>query len=230
MRDKSWSRRRPSSTIAAAMAQALSDARNAGTAVTSGAQTGFDIDTAGLLDGNTIHSPIPTRRPASSTHHASSGSTIPPRLPLSNTATADPQRRGDRHRFLRRHGVGRRARLNASSTAWCSSPIRPARTCASSTTAPPTIRRSTRFERPRRRRPASPSGGGELPFFTDAASHYTGAITSAGSQSRRACRPHRRQHARCSPIRPSSSCIKPGTATGDPTRPNFIYDQLTTAR
>ena len=36
------------------MARALSDRTVAGTAVTSGAQSGFDIDLAGLLNGNSV--------------------------------------------------------------------------------------------------------------------------------------------------------------------------------
>ena len=40
--------------IAAAMARALSDRTVDGTAVTSGAQSGFDVDLGSLLDGNTV--------------------------------------------------------------------------------------------------------------------------------------------------------------------------------
>ena len=71
-------------------------------------------------------------------------------------------------------------------------------------------------------------GSGPLPFFTDGPSPYTGAITSLGTQSvgfagRIAVNPALLGD-------PSKLVLyDASTAAGDPTRPNFIYQQLTGA-
>ena len=76
--------------IAAAMASSLSDATIAGSAATSGAQAGYDIDTANLLDGNRINLTW-TDTTTGQQHHV----TIvrvddPAALPLSDDITAMP--------------------------------------------------------------------------------------------------------------------------------------------
>jgi flagellar hook-associated protein 1 FlgK len=71
-------------------------------------------------------------------------------------------------------------------------------------------------------------GTAELPLFTDGSSPYTGAITARGSESiglaqRIAVNP-------AVAADPSSLVVfQPGTAAGDSTRPDFIYQQLTGA-
>ncbi|MBI4273693.1 MAG: flagellar hook-associated protein FlgK, partial [Rhizobiales bacterium] len=71
-------------------------------------------------------------------------------------------------------------------------------------------------------------GSAELPFFTDAATTYSGFINSVG--------PQRLGFAGRITVNdalladPSLLVIyQAGTSIGDPTRPNFIYDQLTGA-
>ena len=93
------------------------------------------------------------------------------------------ERQGGRHRFFRRHGLGRSRRSTPRSPrpAWWRR-TRPARRCACSTTAPATPSTSMRCRR-RRPRPSLTGGACELPFFTDGSQLYTGAITSFGSQS-----------------------------------------------
>lgn len=77
--------------IAAVMASALSDKTTAGTAATSGAQTGFDVDLAGLSAGNVINL---TYTDATGTHNVSivrvDDSSA---LPLSDSATVNPNDR-----------------------------------------------------------------------------------------------------------------------------------------
>jgi flagellar hook-associated protein 1 FlgK len=71
-------------------------------------------------------------------------------------------------------------------------------------------------------------GGAELPFFTDGTQPYTGAITALGSQSigfagRISINP--------ALLADPSKLVayQAGTDAGDSTRPDFIYQQLTTA-
>ena len=75
MRDESWCRRRPSSTRSPArLARALSDRTVAGTPVTSGAQAGFDVDLAGLINGNSVQLDLHRQRERHAAHsHAGSG-------------------------------------------------------------------------------------------------------------------------------------------------------------
>ncbi|EJW09648.1 Flagellar hook-associated protein FlgK [Rhodovulum sp. PH10] len=76
--------------FAAAMSRALSDVTTDGTAVTSGAQAGFDVDVAGLQAGNSVKvSWIDNGTGA--THTATLVRVDDPNaLPLSNTLTPDP--------------------------------------------------------------------------------------------------------------------------------------------
>lgn len=76
--------------LAAQMALALSQETLDGTATTSGAATGFDVDTSSLLSGNTIHLTY-TDTPAGTVHNVTIVKVMDPTvLPLSNDATADP--------------------------------------------------------------------------------------------------------------------------------------------
>src|SRR5581483_2214132 len=71
------------------------------------------------------------------------------------------------------------------------------------------------------------SGGStSLPFFTDATSPYTGAITSLGSQSVGFAG---RIVVNAALLADPSKLVvyQSGGFTGDPARPNFIYDRLT---
>ena len=104
--------------FAAAMASALSDKTTAGTAVTAGAQSGFDIDIGSSVGRQHDHHQLHGCRQRHS------------RTPLTLVRVDDPvgaaavqqrdhrsQRHGGRHRLLRRHGLGdhadqRRARRN----------------------------------------------------------------------------------------------------------------------
>jgi flagellar hook-associated protein 1 FlgK len=74
------------------------------------------------------------------------------------------------------------------------------------------------------------SGGAELPFFLDANSPYTGAITSVGPQSLGfAGRITVNAGLVADPSRLVVFQTSPLTPAGDATRPNFIYDRLTNA-
>ena len=106
--------------IAAAMARALSDRTVGGTAATSGAQSGFDIDLAGLLNGNSVR--LTYTDTGTNTQHTVTLVRVddPAALPLPDTADHRPQRPRHRPRFLRRARLDRepaRGRLPADAAA-----------------------------------------------------------------------------------------------------------------
>ena len=76
--------------LAASMSSALSDQTTSGTAATSGAQSGFDLDLSGLQTGNVVHVSY-TDSITGQTHNLSLVRVDDPSvLPLSNSATVDP--------------------------------------------------------------------------------------------------------------------------------------------
>ena len=101
-------------------------------------QTGFDVDTAGLLNGNRIN--LTYTDTVTNTQHQVSIVRVddPAALPLEQHGDRRSERRGGRRRFLRRACLGRQPSSTRSSAPGCNSPIRPARRCRCWTTAPPT--------------------------------------------------------------------------------------------
>lgn len=74
------------------------------------------------------------------------------------------------------------------------------------------------------------SGSPQLPFFTDRASFYTGAITGAASQiTGLAGRIQVNAALLADPSKLTTYSTSPATPAGDTTRSDFIYDQLTSA-
>lgn len=213
-------------SLAAAMAKALSDETVSGSAVTAGAQSGFDIDTAGLLDGNTINLTYTDLQ--TNTQHRVTIVRVddPSALPLDNSATADPNdevigidfsgglaavasqlnaRFGGRLQFSNPAGSTLRILDDGAGNLADVDAVSMTRTATSLS-----------------------GGGGPLAFFTDGANPYTGALTGVGNQNlgfagRIAVNP--------ALLLDGSKLVLygPGVATGDPTRPDFIYRQLTGA-
>lgn len=212
--------------IAAAMTSALSDQAVAGSAVTSGAQQGFDIDTAGLLSGNMIHLSY-TDTLSGQVHNISIMRVDDPSaLPLDNSATTDPNDEVigvDFSGGLSAVATALNARFNgkinfsnpAGTTLRVLDDGAGNNAAINSVTAARTL---TAFN----------GGGGELPFFNDAGVPYSGAITSLGPQSLGyAGRISVNGALLSDPSRLVS--YQSGTPNGDATRPNFIYDKLTSA-
>lgn len=212
--------------MASAMARALSSKTVDGTGVTSGAQKGFDVDLGGLLAGNSVNL---------SYVDVASGQTRkitfikvddPAALPLSNSATADPNDQvfgldfsgGMSSVLTQINNVLTSKGMIASTTG--GNVLRvldngSGRAVAKSLSTTSTM---TDFA----------SGGGPMPFFTDGTAPYTGAINSLGSQSagfagRIVVNPDL--------VNNSSALIsyQSGTTAADPTRPSFLYAQLTSA-
>ena len=209
--------------IAAAMASGLSDATIPGTAVTSGAQQGYDLDTAGLLAGNSIN--LTWTDSATGQQHRVTIVRVddPAALPLSNDATAAA---GDTVIGVDFSGglAGVAAQLNSlfngrltfSNPSGTTLRVLDDGAANNSTidAASATITR-TGFA----------SGGAHLPFFTDAAAPYTGAITANGTQSVGLAG---RLVVNAQLVADPAKLVvyQTGVSSGDSTRPNFIIGQL----
>lgn len=213
--------------LAASMASALSDKTTAGTAVTSGAQTGFDLDLSGLQNGNVVH--LTYTDTATNTQKTISIIRVddPSVLPLSNTATVDPNDQvvgvdfsggmasvvsqlnaalgGANIQFSNPSGSTLRVLDDGASGA---SDIN----AASVTTTMSSLT----------------SGNPQLALFTDGGNLYTGAITASGSQQTGLAG---RITVNAALLADSSRLIafSPTTAAGDTTRSDFILSQLTSA-
>jgi flagellar hook-associated protein 1 FlgK len=211
--------------VAAVMASALSDKTAAGTAVTSGLQDGFDIDISGLASGNTIT--INYTDPLTNTPRTINLVRVddPSVLPLSNDATADPN---DKVYGIDFSGglttvYGQIASAIGSTGMVASSPsaniLRVLNDGPGNIVRVDSVTTTTTVT-------AFNGGSSELPFFTDGASVYTGAISVIGSQSVGLAG---RITVNSALVDDPSKLVsyQTGTASGDSTRPDFIYTRLT---
>jgi flagellar hook-associated protein 1 len=210
--------------LASQMAQALSNQTTAGTAVTAGAQAGFSVDVGNLLPGNSAQIAYTD---AGNVQHTVTIVRVddPAALPL--PSPSDPNQQVIGVNFT--GGMGSVvSQLNAAlgTQLQFSNPSGnvlqvlnavPAVTVGSlSATATAT---------------SLTSGSPQLPLFLDGTTPITGAITGAGSQdtglaARIAVNP-------AVVANPSSLIVYqagPPTPAGDPTRPNFIFNQLNNAQ
>jgi flagellar hook-associated protein 1 len=186
-------------TLAAGLASALSDKTTDGTAVTSGAQAGFDIDLGGLLAGNSVR----LTYTAGATQHTVTLIRVddPGALPLSNTVTTDPT---DKVIGLDFSGglasvvsqltsalgaTGLQFSNPAGSTLRILDDGLVNQVDVTAVAATTTVTSLT-------------GGGAELPFFLDANSPYTGAITASDWPRASPSMPA------CSPIHRGSWCFR----------------------
>ena len=215
--------------IAATMARALSDRTLAGTPVTVGAQAGFDIDLASLLNGNSVR--VTYTDNLTSIQHVLTLVRVddPAALPLPDTATTDPNDRvigldfsgGIASVASQLNAVLGQTSLQFSNPAGTTLRILDdGATSAVDVDAVAASITSTGFA----------GGSAELPFFLDASTPYTGAITSIGAQSVGLAG---RIAVNASLLADPSKLVvfqtSPLTPAGDATRPNFIYNQLANA-
>ena len=209
--------------IAAQMSQALSDTTASGTAVAGG----FDADIGGLSNGNTVQV---SYTDASNVQHNVTIVRVddPSALPLSNSATSDPNDTVIGVSFA----GGAAAVATALNSALGASGLQfsnpsgsllevvdsgsPAVTVnAVSTTATAT---------------SLTGGSGALPLFVDGATAFTGAFTAAGPESTGyAGRIAVNSALIADPSKLAVYQTSPQTPAGDATRPNYIYDQLVNA-
>jgi flagellar hook-associated protein 1 FlgK len=210
--------------FAATLASSLSDQTTAGTAVTSGTQSGFDLNVANLQPGNTINLTYTDNTTGTQQQVQIVRVDDPTALPLSSPPGVSPRvigvnfsgglasvvsqlnaAFGPNHlQFSTPSGNTLRVTNDATSDATV--------TAASVTS---TVSSLT-------------SGSPQLPLFTDAGSLYTGAITGSGSQltglaGRITVNPALLNN----PANLTVFSNSPLTPAGDTTRSDFIFSQLT---
>jgi flagellar hook-associated protein 1 FlgK len=213
--------------IAAGMASALSDHTAAGTPATNLSQNGFDVDVGSLLPGNTAQL---TYTDSTGSHDITIMRVDDTRvLPLSNTATANPNDKVVGVDFSK----GMASVIAQISSAVGSTGLQisnPSGTTlrvlddgaggkvkVNSLSATSTVTSLT-------------SGGAEVPLFLDGNTPYTGAITNLGKQSTGlAGRIGVNPALIADPTRLVVYQTSPLTDAGDATRPNFIVNQLSNA-
>ncbi len=212
--------------FAAGLARLLSDRTTPGTPVSPVPQQGFDVELGDLLAGNTIEI-VYTDTLTNTQRRATVVRVDDPRvLPLADTATADPN-----DRVVGIDWSGGLASAIAQLNAAFNGKVQFSNPSGS------TLRilddgngNTSRIDAVSTTTTATTLSGGtpELAFFSDGVMPYSGAITISGSQAigfagRIAVNP--------ALLADPSKLVAylAATATGDQTRPNFIYDQLTAA-
>jgi flagellar hook-associated protein 1 len=211
--------------MAATLSSSLSDQTTAGTAVTSGTQSGFSLDTANMLPGNTIN--LTVTNAATNTQQQIQIVRVddPSALPLQNATNATPKLIGINFSGGMASVVSQLNAALGTSNLQFSNPSGTtlqvlnsgAGTAINSASVTTTTSSLT-------------SGSPQLPLFTDAGSPYTGAITGSGSEmtglaGRISVNPALLNN-------PSNLTVysnSPPTAAGDTTRSDFIYTQLTSS-
>ena len=209
--------------LANQMSQALSNQTTAGTAVTSGSQAGFNVDVGALLPGNTVQ--VSYTDPGNVTHTVTIVSLGPGgTLPL-QTSPANSNNRiigvdfsagltsvasqlntafGGNLQFVNPSGTVLQV-LNANATTNVVNSLSATATATSLT-----------------------GGSAPLPLFTNSGQPITGALTSTGSQTTGLAGTIAVNPALLSS--PASLvAYAANTPAGDPTRPNFMLGQLTSA-
>jgi flagellar hook-associated protein 1 FlgK len=217
--------------LAASMSSALSDKTTDGVAAPSSAlpATGFDLDLTGLQAGNTIHVTYKDNI-TGATHNLSIVRVDDPSvLPLSNTATLDPNDEVlgvDFSAGMASVVTQLNAALGSSANLAFSNPAgstlrvlddgAPNRSDVTAASVTATVSSLT-------------SGNAQLPLFTDGGALYTGAITANGSQQTGlAGRISVNSALIGDPSRVLVYSTNPLTPSGDTTRSDFILSQLTT--
>ncbi|HXX06978.1 MAG TPA: flagellar hook-associated protein FlgK [Pseudolabrys sp.] len=210
--------------LAAGMSQALSDKTTQGTATPPGPSNGFDVDVGNLLTGNQVT--INYTDTATNTPHTITLVRVddPSVLPLPNATTATPNDTVVGIDFSA--GMASvAAQVNAALGGAGMTASNPSGTTlevlddGSGTTVVNSVSKTATMT-------STTAGSAEFPLFTDGANPYTGAITGVGAQivglaGRIAVNP-------AVAADPSTLVVyQPGTPAGDGTRPDFIYQQLT---
>jgi flagellar hook-associated protein 1 FlgK len=212
--------------VAAALASALSDHTQAGTAATSGAQTGFDVDVGAMLPGNTIQVSYTDNLGAK--HQATIVRVDDPRvLPLPATATANPNDKVIGVDFS--GGIASvAAQINMALGSTGMQFSNPSGTILRALDDGAGGKVDVDSLAATSTRTALTGGGSELPFFLDGNSPYSGSISALGSQSvGLSGRIKLNPALLADPTRLVVTQTSPLTNAGDATRPNFLVDRLT---
>ena len=213
--------------LAAQMSEQLSNQTTNGAAVTSGAQSGFTVNAAGILPGNSLQV---TYMDAASVQHTVQIVRVddPAALPLPTPSATNPNLQVIGVNFS--GGLGSvAAQLNAvlGSSLQFSNPSAGVLQVLNSPSLATTVNAASTTTTAT----ALATGSTQLPLFTDGSTPISGAITAAGSQDVGLA--GRITVNSAVTAVPSSLVIyqsSPATAVGDPTRPNFLLNQLTKAK
>jgi flagellar hook-associated protein 1 FlgK len=211
--------------FAAALSRALSDQTVAGTAVTSGAQTGFDLDLSGLKNGNVVSLTFTDTLTNTQRRVSIVRVDDPSLLPLTNAATNDPNDQvlgidfsGGMASVVSQlnAALGTSANLSFSNTGTTLRVLDDGAAGLSDVNAASVTSTVS----------ALAGGVAQVPLFTDGGNLYTGARLASGAQIQGFA-------GRISVNMgiandPSKLVLMSGSTTaGDTTRPDFIYQQLT---
>jgi flagellar hook-associated protein 1 FlgK len=202
------------------MAQTLSNVTTSGTAVTVGAQSGFKVDIGGVLPGNAVQL---TYTDAGNTAHTITVVSLGPggSLPLQNSQ-ANPNNQtigidfsGGINAVVSQLNAAFGSVLQFANAGGSLRALNAGATTVNALSATATATVLT-------------NGNAQVPLFTDGSNPITGVISATGSQTtglagRIAVNP-------ALVATPAALvAFAAGTAAGDPTRPNFILQQLTAA-
>jgi flagellar hook-associated protein 1 len=203
------------------MSQALSNQTTSGTAVTSGAQSGYSVDVGSMLPGNSLQL---TYTDSSNVQHTvtivslGQGGTVPQSASSSTNQVIGVDFSGGMSSVVAQLNavLGTQVQFsNPSGTVLQVLNTNGSGNVVNSLSATSTMTSLT-------------SGNAALPLFTDGTSPITGAITSGGSQTTGlAGRIEVNPALVASPA--SLVAYSATTASGDATRPNFILNQMTNA-
>ncbi len=208
--------------IAAQMSSALSDTTTAGTAASSGPQTGFDVSVAGVSNGNKIQV---TYTDAANVQHNVTIIRVddPAALPLSNSATSNPNDTvigvdfsgGAAAVAAQLNTALGSTGLNFSNPSGSTLEVLNNNPATITVNAVSTTTTATSLT----------GGTAALPLFVDGTTPFTGAFTGAGSEATGYAGRITVNNALLSD--PSKLITyQASTSAGDTTRPNFIYNQL----
>jgi flagellar hook-associated protein 1 len=211
--------------MAATLASSLSDQTTAGTAV-AGPPPGFDVNTSNVLPGNTINLTYTDTATNTQRQITIVNVTAPGVLPLQNGANANPMYVGVNFSLGMASIVSQLNTALAANHLQFSNPSPPSTTLrvtddgsGSSTVTAASVTTTTS---------SLASGNPQLPLFTDGNSLYTGSITASGSQmTGLAGRISVNAALLADPSKMSVYSTSPPTATGDNTRSDFLFSQLT---
>ena len=211
--------------FAASLSSALSDKTTAGAAVTSGLQSGFDLNVANLKAGNVIH--VTYTDTATNTQRQLSIMRVDDSsvLPLPNSATADPN---DRVVGIDFSG-GMASVVAQLNTALGGSDLQFSGSGSTLTVLNSAGSSTVNAASVTTTQTNLTNGSAEFSLFTDNGTPYTGAIGATGSQITGLAGRLAVNNALVAD--PSKLVLySASTAAGDTTRSDFVLSQLTTAK
>ena len=211
--------------IASAMSRALSDRTTGGTAVTSGSQSGFDVDIGSLRSGNTINltytDNLTNQQRTVTIVRVDDPSVLP--LPAETTPNANDKVVGVDFSGGLASAIAQINSALGSTGMHFSNPagttLRVLDNGAGGKVSVNTVSATATMT-------SLWNGGAELPFFLDGTNPYSGAIGPLGSQTVGFAG---RISLNAALLTDPSKLVsfQSGTAAGDTTRPNFILERLT---